>query len=240
MDDENSFTLRIGSYNISCADYGSLSTIAGIGSEIKELKLDVVGLQENDVGVLRSNQLNIPGEISQSSGLLHYKFLYSIPYQGGYYGNANISAYPIISTERTFLTSGNSEQRTLLHSIINVNGTKINFFNTHLANGNNQTARELRHVQFQEIQSITEKHRPFILTGDFNTYDFNELNELKNVILASNFDNRLSTMATSSGELYLDNIIVSDDLKIKNANVSQSPYSDHNMIYCEVVFGVKK
>jgi len=217
--------LRIGSYNIRCADYGE--NLHGIADEIKELSLDIIGLQECDVGTERSQMLDIPKKLAQLTGLTNYAFLHSIPYQGGYYGNAVLSAYPILSAERIFLPSGAEEQRALLRMAVEVEGAPINFFNTHLS-----LLPELRADEFKLIQSVISAHRPFILTGDFNIGEFGEYDELKNVIMASTAD---APVYTFGGSQAIDNIIVSDDLRITGVALSQSAYSDHNMIYCEII-----
>jgi len=123
--------LKIGSYNIRCADYGE--NLQGIADEIKGASLDIIGLQECDTGTERSQMLNIPRELAQLTGLTHYAFLHSILYQNGYYGNAVLSARPILSAGRIFLPSGAEEQRALLHVVVGGEGAPINFFNTHLS-----------------------------------------------------------------------------------------------------------
>ncbi|HSI66089.1 MAG TPA: endonuclease/exonuclease/phosphatase family protein [Planococcus sp. (in: firmicutes)] len=85
------------------------------------------------------------------------------------YGNAVFSKYPIKYQETHMLTQvidpfGNNEQRSVLETIIDVNGTYISVYNTHLA----LKDEELK-VSLDELLSIAGKNQfPTIITGDFN------------------------------------------------------------------------
>lgn len=85
------------------------------------------------------------------------------------YGNAILSKYPIKYTENHHLTKvkglfGNDEQRGVLEAVIEVEGTNISFYNTHLA-----VKEEEQGVSIGELLEITGKSRfPRIITGDFN------------------------------------------------------------------------
>jgi len=65
-----------------------------IAAELLAQAPDVVCLQEVDVGVARSERLDIPRELAQRLGM-HAAFGKNIDYQGGDYGNAILSRWPI-------------------------------------------------------------------------------------------------------------------------------------------------
>lgn len=85
------------------------------------------------------------------------------------YGNVILSKYPIKYSENHLLTQvhcpfGNNEQRGILETVIEVDGSYVSIFNTHLA-----LKDEELEVSIDEILAITGKsHFPRILTGDFN------------------------------------------------------------------------
>jgi endonuclease/exonuclease/phosphatase family metal-dependent hydrolase len=220
-------TLKIGTYNIRNADGGE--HIDGIAREIKTAGLDILGLQELDYHAERSKSADILSELSVISGMKHHIFKHSIPFQGGFYGNGILSAHKIVSCERVFLPSGFAEQRALLHCIIAAGSRKINFFNTHLSLEEN-----LRPAQFTLLNELISKHRPFILTGDFNIASFDEFNALHRVVTANTENNPIYTYRDEECTDARDNIIVSDDLHIGGVTLSQTEYSDHNMLICEV------
>jgi len=233
--------LRVGSYNIHATTV--VPALKNIAGEIRELNLDIVGLQECDVNMPRTQFHNIPKELAKYSGLVHHAFGDSIKFDGGLYGNAIISAYPILSTKRTYLPSGSGERRSLMHCVISVEGIKINVFNTHLSI-NSEGGTALRPEQFKVIQEIISQHRPFILFGDFNENiraSTSGYELLENVIMANTHENplgtlkRLGAIGDGSGRA-VDNIIISDDLTMRGVNVSRTTFSDHDMVYCEVAF----
>jgi len=222
--------MKIGTYNIRNGDFGR--HIAEMAGEIKAAGLDIVGLQEVDVGVRRSSRIDIPAELSALTGMAHHAFIKSIDLEGGAYGNGVLSAYPITICERHELPSEDAEQRTVMRCVIDVNGVDVNFFNTHLS-----TQEELRPAQFARLNELTRRYRPFILTGDFNIVDFGEYNAWQDAIMANTAERPLDSYF---GELYdgeiraIDNIIVSGDLQIANVAIPESGYSDHHLLVCEI------
>ncbi|MGB6408052.1 MAG: endonuclease/exonuclease/phosphatase family protein [Planococcus donghaensis] len=85
------------------------------------------------------------------------------------YGNVILSKYPIKYSENHLLTQvycpfGNNEQRGILETVIEVDGSYVSVFNTHLA-----LKDEELEVSVDEILAITGKsHFPRIIAGDFN------------------------------------------------------------------------
>lgn len=72
---------------------------------------DIVGFQEVDVSVERSDRINIATELSELTGLEHVVFGKNIDHQGGDYGNATISRYPITEFENIHFERLSNEQR---------------------------------------------------------------------------------------------------------------------------------
>lgn len=90
-------SLRVVTYNILAADRG----LAGIEAMLKTADADVIALQEVDQHTKRS------GRVDQAAVLgarlaMHHAFAAHFPYQGGEYGVALLSRYPIVrATRRT-------------------------------------------------------------------------------------------------------------------------------------------
>jgi len=90
------------------------------------------------------------------------------------YGNMILSKYPIKYVENHLLTQvycpfGNNEQRGILEAVIEVDGSYLSVFNTHLALKDDELA-----VSIDEILAITGKSRfPRIIAGDFNASSSN-------------------------------------------------------------------
>lgn len=166
------------------------------------------------------------------------------------YGNAVLSKYPIKYIENHLLTQVSSplvhdEQRGILETIIDVNGTYVSFFNTHLA----LKDEELR-VSIDEIFALTSKSRfPKIVTGDFNappthpeikrmtqrfTDVFAELNQNDTHTYPSVYDN------VETGEEYrpvtrIDYIFTDQNLAVEGAAAIATDASDHLPITAQLV-----
>lgn len=224
-------TLNIGSYNI--ANGKNFKHIKNVGNDIKEKELDIVGLQEIDQKVLRTGLMDSMKLLSESSGLEYYAFFKAIDLQGGEYGVAVLSRYPIVETHRTELYSDDQEQRVLGHAVIDVNGTLINFLVTHLS----FESKALRDAQYATIAEITSELDNFILTGDFNTSNFDEYAPIKNADMVNNASYSIKTFSNPNPTSSIDNIVFSkDNWTFERPKVLANGNSDHCMLYATGTF----
>ena len=225
--EEAPLTLRIGSYNIQ---HGALASgdLTLIGDVIKNASLDICGIQEVDLGTARVNGADQPALLAAAAGMEYYRFTRSIDYRGGEYGTLILSHYPIEEFTATKLYSGEKEGRAVGHAVINVNGRRIDFFNTHLS----YESRELRRVQFGELRGMLDDCGTYILTADFNTEDFGEFDALGYGALVNNRANRLVTFPGASTAI--DNIVVSADIKPGACGTVRESHSDHYMLWSEL------
>jgi endonuclease/exonuclease/phosphatase family metal-dependent hydrolase len=140
--------------------------LARIAKIIDDARADIVALQEVDRDVERSGKRDIIVELSDLTGMA-YAFGKTIEYQGGEYGNAILTRCPIIQEKNVlFHRQGKAEQRGLMQLIVDVDGTEIVIFNTHL--DDREEADRLNAVK--EICTAVSDYgtRPLILMGDFN------------------------------------------------------------------------
>lgn len=91
-------SLRVMTYNIKNGDVvkHDLSQIANV---LKASTPDVVGLEEVDDGTTRSLGKHEATEIAQLAGMPYSYFAPNFAYQGGQYGLAILSKYPLANTE---------------------------------------------------------------------------------------------------------------------------------------------
>lgn len=218
-------TLKIGSYNIKHGADAKLD-LSIIANVINQADLDIVGIQEVDYNTTRSNRTNQPKLLSTLTDMPYYLFTPAIDYQGGKYGTLILSKYPITSSEVIPLESGKYEKRALGHTVIDVNGTAIDFFNTHLSYEDTTT----RSYQFFAISEKLDGCKNFILTGDFNTANFSEFS-----ILGGNLINNLGrSYPTFPGSTSaIDNIVFSDSFKETASGTVTKSYSDHYLLWAE-------
>lgn len=128
-------------------------------------KADLIGLQEVDLGVQRTQGKNLPKELARMTGC-EYVFGPNLDYQGGHYGNALLSRYPIVSSRNKhyrMLRAG--EQRGLLVSMVNLGFVTLCVANTHL------DYRPDPDERLSNIEEMNDELRSFsevVITGDFN------------------------------------------------------------------------
>ncbi len=222
---KESITLRIGSYNLAAGRQVGRD-MRVLGRDIRTLDLDLVGVQEVDQLVARSGCVDTMHLLSESSGLPHYAFFRAIDFQGGEYGIGILSRYPITATERHELPSMGRERRVLGYAHIDVNGTPVHFFVTHLS----YEDRAIRTLQFPEVARLTARHTPFVLVGDFNTADDTEFAPLIGTATVNNTRHSLPTF-TETGE-GIDNMVYSADAWCFDPpEMLPGDHSDHHMLY---------
>jgi endonuclease/exonuclease/phosphatase family metal-dependent hydrolase len=139
-----------------------------IAALIKEVNPDLVALQEVDRGTTRTARRDLPSELAALTGLTPV-FSRNIVFQGGDYGNATLSRWPILtSTNHHYLMLREGEQRGLLQTTIDIRGHHLSFWNTHIDHRPDNSER-LSNVE--EIRSLlTGSPHPVILAGDFNDF----------------------------------------------------------------------
>ncbi len=165
-------SIRVMSYNVHHCNPPSkpdLIDIDAIAAAIKSQNPDLVALQEIDVNTKRSGPFNQAEELAKK---LNMKFFFgkAIDHEGGDYGVAILSKYPI--SEPTVFrlpteTSTKGEPRVLTTVKVALPGGKtIRFGSTHL---DAQKAAVNRELQIKEINRISAGEKlPFIIAGDFN------------------------------------------------------------------------
>ena len=122
------------------------------------------------------------------------------------------------------------EERCLLHAKIDVGGTILDFFVTHL---NSDTAEK----QLKEINKYTSVCDTFVLAGDYNYSNFNFFNTtFKNAQLAH------TTLHTTGGGHQFDNFVISRSIKCENTRVVDTKHSDHYLLISDITikFEVEK
>lgn len=228
------FQLRVGSYNIKHGEAAGLD-MTKIANNITSLELDVVGLQEVDQKTTRVNGLDTMKALSEATGYPYYCFFKAIDYKGGEYGLGILSKYPILNSERFLLkTPSNLERRVLGRAEIDVDGTSVQFFVTHLAH-NSLPART---GQFEDIANRLKSYDDFILTGDFNTCNFDEFSVIENSATVNHSQYSVATFPKSSQPI--DNIVYSVSAwRFEEPKTLEQSYSDHYLLYSVATY-IKK
>lgn len=234
-EDNQNLRLRILSYNIHHAEGvdGKLD-IPRIAQVILSVDPDLVALQEVDKNTIRTGKVNQDIELSRLTKM-NSVFGSNITFQGGQYGNAILSKFPIIKNKNFLLPNVDSgEQRGLLQSQIQIsNKENVLFFSTHLDHRRSDTERLASAKAINQIISLDNKS-PAILAGDFNDVpDSPTLNELGKVWLRTN-KKILRTIPASKPSRQIDYIFVQPKERwkiIESQILDEDIASDHRAIF---------
>lgn len=234
-EDDQNLRLRILSYNIHHAEGvdGKLD-VPRIAQVILSVDPDLVALQEVDKNTIRTGKVNQDIELSRLTKM-NSVFGSNITFQGGQYGNAILSKFPIIKNKNFLLPNVDSgEQRGLLQSQIQIsNKENVLFFSTHLDHRRSDTERLASAKAINQIISLDNKS-PAILAGDFNDVpDSPTLNELGKVWLRTN-KKILRTIPASKPSRQIDYIFVQPKERwkiIESQILDEDIASDHRAIF---------
>ena len=159
-------TLRVMTYNIHVGvgmdKKLDLPRIAGV---INAQHPDLVGLQEVDRGVARTQRIDEIAELAKLTRM-DYAFAFNLRYQGGQYGVAILSRFPIMATDhRLYQNTREAERRGFIRAEVSVRGRLINFVTTHL----DYQYEDGRLFEAQQLLSaLKDLKNPLIVVGDFN------------------------------------------------------------------------
>ena len=126
---------------------------------------DLVGLQEVDRGVKRTEGKDEIAELA-SMTRMEYAFAPNLDYQGGKYGVAILSRFPIKNTEhRMFENKREAERRGMLRVEVEVKGKRLDFVTTHL---DYQFADGRLFEAEQMLKFLADVKGPLIVVADLN------------------------------------------------------------------------
>jgi endonuclease/exonuclease/phosphatase family metal-dependent hydrolase len=167
---EEPLTIRILSYNVHHGEGtdGKLD-LARIAKVIEAAKPDLVALQEVDVLAERTDKVDQAHELGRLTKL-HVAFGSSMEFQGGQYGNAVLSRWPIVSSKVHPLPRfGDGEPRSVFVCEIDLPDREehLPVFATHFG------FHAGTHERLASVETIAEivkamPSRPALLAGDFN------------------------------------------------------------------------
>lgn len=235
MNATHSFTL--GTFNICSAHFQEKRytdrNLRLIADKIRASGADAVALQEVDRGAERSRGVNMPDVLSELSGLHHHYFIKIRDFQGGEYGTAILSRFPIIEASTinypvTLATQGTS----CGYVVLDVNGWPVTLFNTHLSieseDANTDTLICLRDILRARLDSRPEG---FACCGDFNTTAEKVERYIPFVTPAQR------GLITYSDKTSIDNILCAGEVFTDTVRLFDTQYdntTDHHMLMARI------
>ena len=142
-----------------------------------------------------------------------------------------LSRFPIVGFSMEELESGASERRAVGHAVLDLGTQTLDFFCTHLS----VESPELRAPQFSRLSELLAPCKSFILTGDFNTEQFDEFSVLHAADMANKTERRIVTFPGT--QCAIDNIVLSQNMKFEKIGTVTESFTDHYMLWADVTVG---
>lgn len=230
-------TLRIAVYNIHHgAGMDEVIDLERIAALISEQNPDLVALQEIDRVVERTNGVDQAAELGRLTGLTP-TFGAFMEYQGGEYGMAVLSKWPVVSSTNHRLPDGDEPRSGLEIRVQSPRtGRQLRFVGLHL-----YRTEEERLAQANAIISATEESDvPVILAGDFNSEPGTAVMArfaALFTILDKGDDN--FTFPSWGAEREIDYVLVrpQDPIEVSQHVVLDEPVaSDHRPLFAEIIW----
>jgi endonuclease/exonuclease/phosphatase family metal-dependent hydrolase len=244
------------SYNIHFGvDLKNSYDINRIADVIQKSKADIIGLQEVEANFQPISRFDDQTRILAKKLHMYYFFapIYDFDsfYEPMYYAQPNkankrrqsgvaiLSKFPVEKVENHPLTRLSTIEPNPVpevlpgfgEAIINIRGTSVPFFVTHL---DYRSDKAIRTTQVQEMITVVNKHiGESILVGDLNASPFEpELKPLFKIyrdVLAA-CKKRCFTFPSDSPVSRIDYILVTPGIQIKSAHVMKETASDHRPV----------
>lgn len=241
--------VRVVSYNIQYGGGGG--NLAAVLEVIRGLDADIVALQEVDVHwSARSAFADQAAALAEGLGMqVRFAPIYSIPDTGDTrpprrFGVALLSRHPIVHFTNHPLTrlstqSANpvpSPQPGFLEAVVNVGGTRLRVFNTHLDYRRDPAVRRQQVAEMLEL--IGSSPETTVLFGDLNAPPHApELQplfaRLRDAWPAEQGPGH--TFPAAAPEARIDYVLVSNDVEVHGAAVPVMTAADHRPVVVDIV-----
>lgn len=232
--EEKDSSLTVITYNIHHAKgIDNNVDIQRIADVINQSNADIVALQEVDINTNRSGNIDMVAILSELTNLPFTTFGKNLNYEGGKYGNAILSKYPIKEINNFQFENISGEQRGILTGIISVNQSDILFLNTHLDHTGNDDSERILYINkiIEEIIPSYSETKTILLAGDLNdipgskTYQKTS-NVLKDAWKESGEGDGF-TIPVKNSNRRIDYIFYSGNIESIKSTVLYSEASDH-------------
>jgi endonuclease/exonuclease/phosphatase family metal-dependent hydrolase len=236
-------------YNIHAGkDAAGVGNLDGVVALIRETRADVVLLQEVDQGTRRSGIVDQPAVLANRSGF-HVAFGSALDYDGGKYGVATLSRWPITFDTLHRLpvdppqdrAGGSREPRGLLRSDLTSPYGTITVFNTHIDASREDTWRRQEAEVIAATVSAARRTRVLVLLGG----DMNSTPEsaVQQIVQRVGLRDAFGECGRGTGLTYpadsavkrIDYLYLTGAMRCARADVPATRVSDHRPLVVDVL-----
>lgn len=231
-------SLRVVSYNIKRGlGNDGRTDLDRTATVLKKLRPDFVGLQEVDEKTRRSGGKDQTVELGRDLGM-HHAFAPFMDYDGGRYGLAVLSRFPIVKTTRVKLPTGNEPRVALAAQVKFPDGESVTFVNLHFDWAKDD---KFRFAQAMKLKKFLDGLKtPYVLLGDFNDVPGSRTLKLlrRGTVEAKKPANDRLTFSSAKPSIEIDHIFAAPPARwtIGEVTVVDEPVaSDHRPVFAELL-----
>lgn len=234
-------TLRVLSYNVHHGEgTDGKADLRRLAKLIRDADPDLVALQEVDHKAKRTGGVDQTAELARLTGL-YGTFGKAIDFQGGEYGQAILSRFPLGATTIHKLPGDpKAEQRIAFELRVMVRDRELSFVSTHLDH-QNAKVRQQQAAKLNEV--LTSSEVPRILVGDLNaTPDSAVLEALRQKWTVATADKKLVTFPAGRPTRQIDYVLYrpAERFRVVEARViDEAVISDHRPVVVVLEWGAK-
>ena len=239
---------RVLVYNIHAGkDAKGVDNLERVAALVDSLKADIVLLQEVDRNTTRSGRVDQPATLARLTGL-NAAFGNSLDFQGGEYGIAILSRWPISSDTTVPLpvvppqarSGGSYEPRAALRVIIDTPAGPLAVVNTHLdPTGDDHWRRQEIRTVLAIVASLRSRGVPTFMGGDLNS---TPESATQDTVRAAGLRDAWTTCGNGDGLTYpadsstkrIDYLYLSGSATCARALVVRTDASDHRPLFVHV------
>jgi|GEM_PF-391263 len=239
---------RVLVYNIHAGkDAAGVPNLERVAALVKSTNADIVLLQEVDKGTKRSGNVDQPAVLAAQTGL-HVAFGSALDYDGGKYGVAILSRWPILNDTLFHLpveppqarAGGSMEPRGALRAIIASPKGRLAVINTHLDASGDDKWRKQEADSIVSLVALTRRDVGMVIAGG----DFNSTPEsaVQQSLRAAGLRDSWNECASGDGLTYpdgvptkrIDYLFLTGSTRCSSAYVPETRVSDHRPLFLEV------
>lgn len=234
--------LRVLTYNVRrCLGVDGRYSPERIADVIAECEADVIGLQELDVGRLRSGGIDQAMVIARRLGIDHVHFHPALQHGDELYGDAILTRSASSLVRAGALPAQLAWRRTESRGAVWVRLDRmvLQVLNTHLGLGRRERRLQAAALLGSEWLGQAEAAAPLVLLGDFNSMPGGRVyRALRSRMRDANAGGK-PTFPTFRPVLRIDHIFVSPSIGITASRVHRSPLariaSDHFPLHADLI-----
>lgn len=220
--------MRFVTYNIRL---GKQQGVEAIADAIRDQEPDVLAIQEVGLNWTMGPEGDTTARLSELLDLPYHEFSHALDENGGQYGHALLSRFPITSSERIELPREVDEPRTMLKSEIEIPDGRLTVISTHLSYIDDRVMQGPLLVE-----AAMAAAEPVVVMGDLNGEDYEDfVMELQDNFNDADGELRRTTFPSDAPRIRIDYLLARGGSWADVVVGENAEASDHHFVAATLV-----